>query len=352
MKKQIVLISLFFVLFYSCQNNKSAINLFKDKSEKLLFSKSIYFEKDSLASPYLILKVDSFIIVHDVYDMKHFTVFNSNSGKFVNRFGNIGVGPGEILIGNVLSVYQGNLFSFDIPRSYIFKYDLNAITNDISYTPKSIAKFEFVEESHFSRILSLSDSCFIGGGVYKTKFQNVLLNKQGKVIDYGIDIFNSQESFEDIYKFLSNQGILMSHPSEEKFVYSVFNSSNIDFFEIRNGKLNLMKSYRLNNPKFQNEKFGSDSFSINYDKSSKLGYLDIATTDNYVYALYTDKQIISNELCSNVILVFDWGGNPIVKYILDKDVYYITVDETDKQVYAILKEDDGDWIITSFNIIN
>jgi hypothetical protein len=327
------------------------MNLFKDKNEKSLFSKSLYFEKDSLANPYLLLKVDSFIIFHDVYDMKHFTVFNANSGKFVNRFGDIGVGPGELLVGNVLSTYQGNLFSFDIPRNYVFKYDLNAITNGISHTPKSIAKFEFVEESHFSRILSLNDSCFVGGGVYKGKFQNVLLNRQGKVTDYGIDIFNSQESFNDIYKFLSNQGILKSHPSEEKFVYSVSNSSNIDFFEIRSGKLNLINSHRLNNQKFQNENLVYDSFSINYDKNSILGYLDIATTDSYVYALYTDKLKISNEWNSNIILVFDWEGNPAIKYVLDKEVYYITVDETEKQMYAILKDEEGDWVITSFDII-
>ena len=288
MKIRIVLISLISICFFSCQEErKSALDLFKDKTEELLLSKSAYFEKDSLVNPYLLLKIDTFIIVHDVYDLKHFTVFNSNTGKFITRFGNIGVGPGELLVGNILGIYNKNLFSVDHPRRYVIKYDLNAIVNNnASYVAETVAKFDLVPEFDFSRIVQINDSCFVGGGVYKSKYQNICLNKKGEVIDYGIEIFNSQEPINEIYKFLSNQGTLVNHPNDSKFVYSVSNSSNIDFFEVRNEKLGLIKSLRLNNPKFKNKDLGNETYSIDRENSSILGYLDISATTDFVYTLY------------------------------------------------------------------
>lgn len=357
MKNRIILlISIVTIALCSCnKTNQSAMDLFVDKEEIKLFMDSLYFEKDSLAKPYLLTVIDTFLLVHDVYDMKHFTVFNTMSRKCVTRFGNIGIGPGELSIGNVLSVRKKAIYSFDIPRRYIFKYNLNDFINEDKSIPKTIAKFEHIPETHLSRVISVGDSCFLGGGVYKSKYQHLLFDEKGNILDYGIETFHHQESFDNMYKFLSNQGILISHPEKNKHVYTVKNSANIDFIEIENKKLKLVKSHRLNDPQFKNEDLGKDSYSIDYDKNTVIGYMDVAPAHNFVYTLYADKSIVNkngkyNSRSSDIVLVFDWEGNPIKKYKLNKEVYYITVDEDKNIIYALLQDKDFFWNIVSFNI--
>ena len=358
MKNQIIFISIIVVALCSCRKtNQSAMDLFTDKEEIQLLPDSFAFEKDSLAKPYLLTAIDSFLLVHDVFDMKHFTIFNAITGKYVTRFGNIGTGPGELLVGNVLGICKKVVYSFDIPRSYILKYNLKDIINNDKSIPEVVAKFEYIPKTHLSRVISLGDSCFLGGGVYQSKYQYLLLDAKGDILDYGITIFNHQESFNDIHKFLSNQGILKNHPDGNKYVYSVNNSANIDFIEIVDGKLNLVKSHRLYNPQFQNESFGNDAYSIDYKKNTIIGYIDISTSNEYVYTLYTDKTLVndngkSNRHSSDIILVFDWAGNPVKKYKLSQEVYYITIDEEKKIFYALLQDKEYNWDIVSFNIID
>jgi hypothetical protein len=355
MKNQLIPIALVTMILCSCgKENESALNLFAGKDAIQLVANSSHFEKDALANPYLIMKIDSFIIVHDMYEMQHFSVFNAVSGKYLTRFGNIGNGPGELLTGNVLSIYRKNLYSFDIPRRYIFKYNVEALINDEASRPETVGKFADIPDAYFSRILPVDSACFLGGGVYKSQYQHLLMNEKGEITDYGIDIFNKQESFNDVYKFLSNQGILVNHPDRAKFVYSVSNSSNIDFFEVTDQKLHPTKSYRLHNPAFKNENIGRESYSIEYKDDAIIGYIDLSSTHEYVYALYTDRTRIDkngreNPYASNIILVFDWDGNPDKIYQLDREVYYIAVDENNKILYALLKDAEKDWVIASFN---
>jgi len=354
MKKKLFIyhIIILAILFFSCKRENKSINrLFEN--EVFLNPTYSYFEKDSLANPYCFEIIDSFLIVHDVFELKHFTLYNINSISCVKRFGNIGNGPGEVLIGHVLSVKQGKLYSHATLPNVLIQYNLDSLINYKSYHPTTIAKFEQIPKLFLSRFSPVEKSYFIGAGLYNSKYQYVLFNLKGEVLDSAQEVFNSKESYNDIYKFLSNQGILKNHPTENKFVYSVSRSSNIDFLDVSNEKIHLIKSYRLDNPQFKPQELGNQSYSVNYDPHSVIGFLDIFPGKNYVYTLYSDKSVIDNKsYSSNIVLVFDWEGNPIVKYILNKEVYYIGVDEDRKKFYTIQKDDDGGWVIAYFDFHN
>ena len=341
-----------FLQFSSCnRENKSINELFEN--EVLLNPVYSYFDKDSLANPYRFVIIDSFLIVHDVYELKHFTLFNTNSGNCIGRFGDIGIGPGEISIGHVLSVKQGKLYSHSISPNHLIQYDLDSLINYRRYCPPTIAKFEQTQKFYVSRFLPIDSSYFIGAGFYDSKYQYALFNLQNEVSDYSREVFNSKESYSDIHKFLSNQGIFKNHPKKDKFVYSVSRSSNIDFLEVTNGKINIMKSIKLSDPQIKPVDLGNNSYTIDYNPHSVLGFLDIFPTDNFVYTLYSDKPEINNDgsyndYSSDVILVFDWEGNPVKKFILDKEVAYIGIDEIEKKFYTIQKDNEGGWVIAYF----
>lgn len=55
-------------------------------------------------------------------------------------------------------------------------------------------------------------------------------------------------AFNVYTKYLANQGVLIMHPQKKLFAYSVNFSSNIDFFTIKNNKIELIESLRLADP--------------------------------------------------------------------------------------------------------
>ncbi|MDR1368771.1 MAG: TolB-like 6-bladed beta-propeller domain-containing protein [Dysgonamonadaceae bacterium] len=313
-------------------------------------NESFHVDGDYLATPYLIMNQDRFLIVNDPHDLQHFTLFDSGTGNYICRFGSIGMGPGELLLGNVLEFNKDKLISYDIPRQWLFQYELDSITNS-KYRPELLAKID-ISDAILSRIVITNDSNLLGAGLYKSEYQYVYMTGNNDVIDYNVEVFNSKDPIGVSEKYLSNQGILKKHPSNDKFVYSVFKTSNIDFLEIIDNKINLIKSLRLKNPEFVVDDLGDDAHSISYKETETiLGYLDIATTGQFVYALYTDAKIMNrkgeyNPASSNQILVFDWSGNPVSRYVLDEDVYYISVDND--KLYAIGTDDEGSFKILEY----
>jgi hypothetical protein len=91
------------------------------------------------------------------------------------------------------------------------------------------------------------------------------------------------------------------------------------------------------------------------DNNNTIGYIDLATDSENVYALYADKKIFNkngkgNSRCSNIILIFDWEGNMVKKIKLDNEGYHITVNEKAKKIYAAIKNADEGWRIIFYDL--
>lgn len=79
------------------------------------------------------------------------------------------------------------------------------------------------------------------------------------------------------------------NPEKHTFAGSINFSSNIDFFEIVNNKIELIKSLRLGDPinKPVNEE---GIYYVDLTENTQTGYIDLSATSKYVYALYSDKK--------------------------------------------------------------
>jgi hypothetical protein len=220
-----------------------------------------------------------------------------------------------------------------------------------SSSPENINPIQDTE-CFFSQIIPINDSLYFGAGSYRGEYQFVLFNSRSEVIDYNVEIYNSKENWPDINKYLSNQGILRKHPYENKFIYAIRESSNMDIVQISGNKINTIKSLRLRSPKYTPNNFG-DTYQVTPDLKNSIGYIDVAVSDNYIYTLYTDKKMIDDNgnYSSNEILVFDWNGNPVRKYRLEEDAYYLAVNEKKRTIYlAVHNKDAGGWTIETYSI--
>ena len=124
----------------------------------------------------------------------------------------------------------------------------------------------------------------------------------------------------------------------------------MDVFEIVDGKIKLIKSLRLGDPKLKSTVESGIFYSAKLTEDTQIGYLNICATEDYIYALYTDKKARESTRKSNIVLVFDWNGNPVRKYLLDTDVYYMAVDESLHSMFAAIKNSEKGWSIICYKI--
>ena len=205
-----------------------------------------------------------------------------------------------------------------------------------------------ISNALISRLITINDSIFVVGGMYEARYQHLIFDANNRVLDYGIDVYNAADSsFNAITRYLSNQGCMAKHPYKNEFAYSVNFSSNLDFFEIVDNKIKLKKTMRLGNPICESVvEDGGQLFSTRLTKESIHGFIEVCPTPKYLYALYSAGKIYEVQRKSKTVFVFDWDGNPIKELLLDMDVFHIAVNEKDKKMFAVVKNEEG-----GFNII-
>lgn len=316
-------------------------------SESLSVSETCHIDEDSIALVEGILCEDENVIIYDFHSGCCYTLFDKDSGNYITRFGAIGQGPTEIP-SPCLGYLSKKCFAvFSDQARMIMQYSLDSLRSGVGSSFAScLAKYD-IPDAQLSRLIVINDSTFLGAGAYRSRYQYVLFDNHNRVLDAKVDIYNSSDDNFNVYtKFLSNQGILIMHPDQHLFAYSLNFSSNMDFFKVENNQIHLVRSLRLGNPCYRSVA-DNNMFSADLTEESIIGYVDISPTSNYVYALYSDKKVYESARKSNVILVFDWKGNPVKKYILNVEVYYIAVDEEQHRIFAAVKNATNGWSIVT-----
>ena len=252
------------------------------------------------------------LIVYDFHSGNSYTLFNGKNGDYIARFGAIGQGPTEIFVGCLGNLSKRCFSVLNSQASNVMKYSLDSLSNGkMTSAPVRLTKYD-IPDMEISELIA--------------------------------------SAFNTHTRFLANQGDLIMHPEKKKFAYSLRFSSNLDVFEIVDGKIKLIKSLRLGDLKLKSTVESGIFYSAKLTEDTQIGYLNICATEDYIYALYTDKKACESARKSNIVLVFDWNGNPVRKYLLDTDVYYMAVDESLQSMFAAIKNSEKGWSIICYKI--
>jgi hypothetical protein len=87
-------------------------------------------------------------------------------------------------------------------------------------------------------------------------------------------------------------------------------------------------------------------------KENIYGFEDVYVTDKYIYALHNGKTAKENPYLSQSIKVFDWEGNPVVKYNLGIDMRCLAVDEDKNIIYAVAYNDEDGFFLIRTDVQN
>lgn len=340
---------LLLVIMCSCEEKpQTLLDLFPEAER--LSQKESNVHEDSLASVEGIVCDDENLVVYDFHSGDSYTLFDKNSGEYVTRFGTIGQGPGEIPSGCYGYLSKKCFSVFDDQTKIVMKYYLDSLRNNgMAGKPACLVKYR-IPDMQISRLIAIDDTTFFCAGTYKSQYQYLLFDKDSKVLDYGINVYNAADNAFNMYtRFLSNQGDLVMRPGRNMFAYSVILSSNLDIVEIIGNKIELIKSLRLGDPICKPASNGIYQFA-DLTENTLVGYINLSATDKYIYALYSDKKIYESARKSHIVLVFDWEGNAVKRYDLDADAYYIAVNEKDETMFAAVKNAEGGWSIVCYAI--
>ena len=336
------------MLFAQCQHKEisggstNPLDQFSVQREVHIEGIDIPLENDSvLYDPRTIDIHDSIAILYDNVGTTGYTMVNLKNGKLLKRFAYSGDKSTQFNI-NALNVtfsddHQSILIYQANPPARLFRYSIDSLMKLKDYQPEFM--YEVPKQLYFDNLLALSDSLLIGKlgmisldsklfGLLDIKTNKmttgILLPKLNDVDDnyYSKDVLPWTRSTLD--------GKTMLRPGRPNEV--AYFSSKGGFAQI----LNISKGSHFNSayqmlsylPSFEVLKT-NDMVSTKLSADCLFGYNDVAVTSDEIFVLYNGKNATdegTDNLSSNILLVYDWHGKPLRRYKLDKDCYKIAID--------------------------
>ncbi len=281
-----------------------------------------------------------------IYDKKTDSLFHIiNNQRNVKSFGRKGQGPDEF-------IYPQSLFHY--PHSEILclmdagkrtVYQLNPNTNQIEHV------FSNKDVVHFN-VLPMKDKQYISNGLYDDA-RFYLLDSIGLIIDkykyYPID-----NSIENIDKRVLSQAYMCemaSNTDGDKFAASVIYSNILSLYKVENGEIKLINEIVDSQPTFRYNKEHYEGI----DSKSPFGYISVTASNNYVYVLHSGKNYKEyGDLVAQCtdLLVYNWKGELLNKFILDMAVHQIRISKDDKYLYAVNFNPDSSIVKFPVPVIN
>lgn len=310
-----------------------------EKSSETLVHHNIDIKNEMIwKGGFILASKNGLIGFEESQSLPAFYYFNNNDKDSLFRFINKGQGPNEVLHPmNLQYINEDTLGVFDIMNMSYYHIPIEKNMEFINLNER--VHFE----NRFYHILKTAQNQYIGLSGENHLF--VLLDSKGKIIksffEYPYKDKNEREINNSI-RSLAYQGSIMANPSSTKCIYAPYNGDIIHFYDIKRNDITLVRKLEKNYPDYiVNE--GNSAIK----KSTIRGYVSIATTDSFVYALYCGKTLnkLLNEknkdtMEGNILRIFDWNGYIKREINLDIPCKHIAVSHDDKTVWAIAAKPD------------
>jgi hypothetical protein len=353
MKKLIIV--LLMCSFYSCSNNELDNKQIEINRENFpdcirLVGQNILL--DSIIAPYgfYVLRDSLLLVENKLADPFYMKLYNLNTQIEIAKFSRRGRGPHEVLsadfASNIYNYSNSNeILIYDVIKKRVSEFNLDSLLhNNENYSPNQTDFPHYV--FNFSK---LNDSCFICFNSFYINDKNIN-NKVKEVFRYETNI---EESLEPTDKYFTanvtggyvliapnNDRIIVPHFFEDKI--SIYNK-NLEIIKTLTGPDMIVPQYRLKGKKHV-------SF---IPKKRYRGYYPCCHTNNSVYIIYVGLNGINSniEFRSPVeVFKFDWDGNPLKRYILDRYIYNISISSDEKNMYGTYLDSVSEPKLVSYKI--
>lgn len=301
---------------------------------------------DLLGRPYALYAMDDKLIIRNKGLETELLLVDLSNLDSPLYFGKKGEGPDEFVNVGVVLVEHNSFSIYDNQKHRMMKYEC---------LEDSLSSPELVFDTTTRGIMymaKLSDSLYFSTGVFEGG-RYCLLNGQGQMLKYWGN-FPIDETMDIPFhvKGMAFQSNVCANSSKSRVAVAMRYGGVVQFYDINPTTKQISE---INSgistfyPSFKTQEVnGTPNFSPN--ETTQWGYINICSTEKYVYALYSGRTQVRGEpfYCGNTIHVFDWDGNPIQEIKLDKDVQYIS--SSNNKIYALFEDKENGYDLISYDL--
>lgn len=308
------------------------------KAKDLKVDMTVNLEDYNIFKPHQLLKHEGIFFIKDGAKRGCIKTFNPET-KEVNTIVQQGEGPDEMISIDDIQILDNDVVAFDHSRQKLYKV----------YDGKSKQK-----DFHELRELKLDGRAYItdfkGDGLVASGiFPDAWIccyDSDGLTAKIPHPVFDESEGLSSIEKsilFLSTHVALK--PDSSRFAYATQNGGIIGIYKKEaNDSWCDVVQYAYYFPKFVKTEYSSSP--IAFDREGKTGFCGLCCTNQFIYTIYSGRTIAEEGLSQNAflcqhVLVYDWDGNPVKHYLLEKPLFQFGVDEDAGIIYGTGYDPEG-----------
>ena len=337
------------IVFTCCTVNKSYENaeLFLQKNipEAIFLNGQVVEFDQMIMAPRYMTIVDTVLLLTNSGSSNFINCYDIKNNKKIVESISRGNGPEEMISARRVQVNDTFAWIFDKQKRKIHQYEKNDICH--SSRPallKSIQIADFMDE-----ILVLPNEKILGLSLDPNRKRFCFYDMGGNLIsEVGeFPTFNLPLTpYEQAEAFIGDLVYF-----EDKILYSCENSDLIEIYDIDGNMIKRIHGPNGFYPKVKQFDAGQEKIGVGYQKDARDAYFSPVIYKDEIWILYSGKsesESGSNYYLKDNIIVFDWKGKPIRQYKLEPPIMTFTIDEKNKNIYAL--SDDPEYHIIKFDV--
>lgn len=330
MKYQSIIIILITMLHVcSCRHADKVLSILNSFSntEIITLVDSVDLEEYNTMMPSDAIPYDNWFVVQKQRGMNSIDIVNPVNGKKIECL-MTGRGPGEVLGLKSIQLRDSLLYAFDISRQNYIVLDLNeTITSGEQTLLETITIGNpDVDTENIARHYSLlkCGQQYLAAGIYSDgswyKLLDSSLNVCGSI---PMIEFNGLESLSMLERATLNSTSKFAVRQDNKRGICIMDSgASFSIFSMQDQSIAEIKRNSYYTPGLTPS--GVDGLlSPRHSPDDIRGFCDVTSDRQNIYILFSGKKLSNSDdpsfQCRH-LLVYDWDGNPVRRYELEKDV--------------------------------
>lgn len=306
----------------------------ENNSMEVLRHKVIDIPGVIIGSPGGLQKKENSLVILDYKSDSLFHLIDIKNNVYWGAFGSKGQGPNEFNHPQNIQIYDDNLYCYDGDKAEIKRIEINNEEKRIACS--TFVKFE---DNWSFDVIPISNQSFLANGCFEEGMFRVINEKSETLFTIASYPYKDEgeKNIPNKFRAMAYQGTMRMN-RKGSIAFAVAQAKLIYLYRLEGMKLiksgEIVDSYA----KYKPDSSMPRSYSVVFDGKSPECYMDLAVTDDFVYALYSGRTFKEFKMsCSECeyIYVYDWTGNFINLYKLDVPVSRICLDESNKKIYAI-----------------
>lgn len=307
-------------------SNQSNFREFPQK-DTVYFSDALEFKE---GIPYKLFIQDSTLLVFNISGSKSsfFYQYSLATDKITNRFLPGGRGPGEALSIISSGVIGNILWGYDISLKKLLTINMDSISFNKNFK-------EYKVSGDFYSTTLINNSRYFGVGDHKSEYKiheidlmtGNELDLHGKFDILPKDVpFSAFKSAHDCF--------ILTNPLGNKAVLYYRFTDVVEIYNIKD------KSFvSVQGPEIYDAKYNVINTEVGYmaerNSETRFSFLNGVSTERFIYLLYSGNLHDSGYRDSGkYIYVYNWEGEPVGEYVLDRHILSFGVSENDELLYA------------------